>query len=396
MKINAFKNSPAGSIIRTPNRYDAFIPNPLPPNLDPIDMTLLRLVASAERELGRLSGIGYLVPNPDFLVIPYTQLEAVASSRIEGTQASFSELLYFEAATEKPPPRDDVLEVRNYVLALHYGLERLKTLPLSLRLVREIHERLMRGTRGGTPNNTPGEFRRSQNWIGPPGCTLNDATFVPPPPSELMRVLGDWEHFLHEHETLPVLMQCALMHYQFEVIHPFLDGNGRIGRLLITLFLCVRGILPQPLLYLSAYFERYRTEYYDHLLAVSRDGAWQDWLQFFLRGVIVQSEHAIESAKRIIDQREAYRQELQGTKASATVLNLLDLVFTHPYLTAQQVSERLNVSYNTAQSAISKLEEIHVLEEITGYQRNRIYCARELIQLIAENEPVYRPAENEN
>ena len=391
MNAEAFKNSPAGTMIRTLN-YDAFIPNPLPPRLEPIDMSLFRLTSEAERALGQLGGIGYLVPNPDFIVIPYINLEAVASSRIEGTQASLSELFYFEAASEKPQIPSDITEVRNYASALRYGLERLNTLPLSLRLVREVHERLMTGVRGGTPDRTPGEFRITQNWIGPAGCTLNDATFVPPPADRLMQILGEWEIFLHDRQSLPLLIQCALMHYQFETIHPFLDGNGRIGRLLITLFLCERKALPYPLLYLSAFFEKHHSEYYNRLLAVSRDGDWKSWLEFFLRGVITQSEHAIQSAKRIVDQREIYRRTLQSEKSSATVLALLDLVFTNPYLTTQQVVNKLKVVFQTAQSAIEKLEKVGILEEITGQQRNRIYIARQLLELLADNEPVYRPS----
>ncbi|MBP8973134.1 MAG: Fic family protein [Anaerolineae bacterium] len=392
MDVDAFKKSPAGVIVQTPNRYAAFIPNPLPPRLEPIGLNMLRLVSDAERAVGQLAGIGYSVPNPDFLIIPYTRLEAVASSRIEGTQTSLSELFYFEAAPEKSHLTDDLREVRNYVSALNYGVERLKTLPLSLRLVRELHERLMADVRGGDPYQTPGEFRRSQNWIGPAGCTLNEATFVPPPPSELMRTLGTWEKFLHEREQLPILIQCALMHYQFETIHPFLDGSGRIGRLLITLFLCERKVLPQPLLYLSAYFEKYRAEYYDRLLAVSRDGDWQGWLTFFLRGVIIQSEHAIKSARQIVDQREAYRQILQQEKASSSVLNLLDLIFANPYLTAPYVTKAIAVTAPTAQRAIDQLTRLGILEEITGQQRNRVYMARQLLQLLTENEPVYRPS----
>lgn len=391
MDIERFTDSPAGRIIHTPHRYAAFVPNPLPPKLEPISLDLLKLVSEAERALGRLSGIGYLVPNPDFLVIPYTRLEALASSRIEGTQASLSELFFFEAASDRPIPSDDILEVRNHITALYYGIERLKTLPLSLRLVREIHEKLISGVRGGSPDKTPGEFRRSQNWIGPPGCTLADATFVPPPPDRLMDILGEWEAFLHVRDAFPLLIQCALMHYQFEAIHPFLDGNGRVGRLLITLFLCERGALRQPLLYLSAYFERYRQDYYDRLLAVSRDGAWNAWLEFFLRGVLTQSEHAIESARRIVDQREEYRRRLHDRRASASVLSLLDLVFTNPYLSVPRVAEALNISFNTANNAIAKLLQLGILEEVTGQQRNRIYVAGDLLRVLSENEPPYRP-----
>jgi Fic family protein len=396
MNIEAFENSPSGHLIHTPRGYYAYIPNPLPPEIDSIlDMPLLRLATDAERALGNLAGIGYVVPNPDFLVIPYTRLEAIASSRIEGTQASLSELFYFEAATGRPAPSDDVKEVRNYLSALNYGLERLKTLPLSLRLTRELHERLMANTRGGTPDKTPGEYRRSQNWIGPPGCILENATFVPPPPGELMPLLGNWEDFMRDRDKFPLLVQCALMHYQFEAIHPFLDGNGRLGRLLITILMCERGALPQPLLYLSAYFEQNRDEYYNRLLSVSTDGDWHGWLQFFLQGVITQSNHATESATRIVDKREEYRQELQRRKVSPTTLGLLDLLFTYPYCSTTQAARRFDVSFNTAQSAIYNLIEAGILEEVTGQQRNRIYLARSLIQLLVENEPVYRPTVEE-
>jgi Fic family protein len=391
LNIEAFKNSPSGRLVQTRNDYYAYIPNPLPTTIAPLDSKLLRLATDAERTLGKLGGIGYLVPNPDFLVIPYTRLEAVASSKIEGTQTSLSELFYYEAADNKPHATDDVVEVKNYVIALNHGLQRLKTLPLSLRLVRELHEHLMTKVRGGTPDKTPGEFRRSQNWIGPPGCNLNNARFVPPPPDELMKTLGDWENFLHQRESLPLLIQCALMHYQFETIHPFLDGNGRVGRLLITLFLCEREALPYPLLYLSAYFEQFRSEYYDLLLAVSREGHWERWLEFFLTGVIVQSNHAIESARRIINQREEYRQMLQKDKASASVLALLDFVFVNPYLSIRQAAKRVGISYPTAQSAIQQLQKLNVLEEVTNKPRNRLYVARQLLELLADNESIYRP-----
>ncbi len=395
MDIKTFKNSPSGRIVRTPNRYDAYVPDPLSPDSVPIDRQLFRLVADAERALGRLAGIGYLVPNPDFLIMPYMRLEAVASSRIEGTQASLSELFYFEAASEYVRPTDDIVEVRNYLTALRYGIERLKTLPLSLRLVRELHEKLMAGARGGTTHNTPGEFRRSQNWIGPAGCSLNDAVFVPPPPDELMRVLGEWELFLHQRDELPLLVQCALMHYQFETIHPFLDGNGRIGRLLIVLLLCERGALLEPLLYLSAFFEHYRDEYYNRLLAVSRDGDWIGWLTFFLRGVIQQSEHAITVARHIVDKREEYRRLLQADRASASVLDTLEHVFTQPYLTIQHISKRQDITFNTAKRAISQLERLGIVEEITGQQRNRIYMSRQLLMLLSESEPIYQPGREE-
>jgi len=390
MDVKAFEKSPSGRVVRTINGYHAFIPNRLPPEIS-FDLSLVHLVSEAERAIGKLAGVGHTVPNPDFLIIPYTRLEAVTSSRIEGTQASLSELFYFEAAIENPKASDDLKEVINYLTALNYGLKRLESLPLSLRLVRELHERLMTGARGGTPNMTPGEFRRSQNWIGPAGCNLNDATFVPCPSDQLIRILGDWELFLHEREKVPVLIQCALMHYQFETIHPFLDGNGRVGRLLITLFLCEREVLPSPLLYLSAFFEEHQDEYYDRLLSVSQIGDWDGWLRFFLRGVITQSNRAIDSAKRIIDQREYYRETLQKKRVSASVLRLVDLVYTRPYLNLQQISDSLNISFNTAQKAVSELENEGFLTEITGKKRNRIYAALQLATLLAENEPNFSP-----
>ncbi|MEP7293854.1 MAG: Fic family protein [Chloroflexota bacterium] len=390
MNVKDFEKFTAGRLLLSPRGYYAFVPNALPKEIKFTGSDMLKLIADAERTLGRLGGIGYLVPNPDFLVIPYTRREAVASSRIEGTQASLSELFYFEAETEKPAPTIDLLEVKNYLAALNHGIALLNTLPLILRLVREVHQQLMTGVRGGTPDKTPGEFRTSQNWIG--GSNLKDATYVPPSPEELNHTLGDWEKFLNDRDTnLPLLVQCALLHYQFEAIHPFLDGNGRVGRLMIVLFLIERKALPYPLLYLSDYFERHRQEYYELLLRVSQLGDWESWVRFFLRGVIQQGEDAIGSARRIVDQREAYRRDLQERKASASVLALLDLVFINPYLNVPLATQRLGVSYPTAQAAIRQLEDAKILEEITGQRRNRTYVARQLLHLLDENEPIYTP-----
>lgn len=386
-----FTSSPSGQVIKSSKDYWYFLPNPLPPKLEINDMKFLNLLSTADRAVSQLAGVGYTIPNPSFLVIPYTRLEAVASSRIEGTQASLSELFYFEASSHERPPKEDLIEVKNYLDALFYGLERLQTLPMSLRLLREVHKRLMTGVRGGTPDKTPGEFRRSQNWIGSPGGTLNDARYVPPHHSKLIDILGDWEKFLHNPIDLPALIQCALMHYQFEAIHPFLDGNGRVGRLFISFFLIEKQVLPQPLLYLSKFFEQHRAEYYDRLLAVSEKGEWLDWIGFFLQAVIAQSNHAIKSAKRIIDTREIYRQKLQNNSKTRSYTALADFIFMTPYFNLNQAQNALNSSYNTAKKAVSILAELGLVEEVTGQARNRIYVARELLQLLEENEPIYKP-----
>ena len=294
MDPQAFKDSPAGQIISVGGDYSAFIPRPLPPPLSWTD-DLISALSEADRALGQLAGLGRLLPNPHLLIRPFLHREAVLSSRIEGTQASLSDVFAYEANQpllfELP---SDTREVYNYVRALEYGMERLATLPLSLRLLREIHAVLMEGVRGAS--QTPGQFRDRQNWIGTPGCAARDAIFVPPPVSEMMAVLGDFERYLHAESHLPPLIRIGLIHYQFETIHPFLDGNGRIGRLLITLLLCAWDLLPQPLLYLSAYFERWRDAYIDLLYAVSQRGAWNAWLVFFLQGIAIQARDAVARA----------------------------------------------------------------------------------------------------
>lgn len=379
MNPEEFRNSPSGKVIRTLEGYWAFVPHPLPPPIE-YDTETVELLSEADRGLGNLAGIGQLLPNPHLLIAPYIRREAVLSSRIEGTQASLSDLLYFEAAEEEPPRAPDVREVQNYVRAMEYGLERLNRLPLSLRRVREIHARLMRGVRG--EEKRPGEFRQIQNWIGPPGCSLAEATFVPPPVPEMMESLGGWEKFLHEARGIPPLIQCAMMHYQFEAIHPFVDGNGRVGRLLITFFLCERGHLPQPLLYLSAFFERYRDEYYARLLEVSRRGDWMGWIRFFLRGFATQASDAVTNSQRILALQQRYRQQLQRHKATTTTLAMVDELFLNPYVTTTRLTERLGVSFPTAQAAIDRLVYAKILREVTGRQRNRIYCAEELLRTI--------------
>lgn len=379
-----FKESTVGRCLKTPQGYWAFIPNALPPELS-YTLELTGLLSEADRALGQLAGVGRLLPNPHLLVAPYIRREAVLSSRIEGTQASLGDLFFFEAAPAEPPRTPDVREVYNYVRALEYGLVKLKDLPLSLRLVREIHARLMEGVRGA--HATPGEFRRTQNWIGPPGCTLEGATFVPPPVREMEEALGAWEKYLYSEPVEPPLVLCALMHYQFEAIHPFVDGNGRVGRLLITFFLCERGYLPQPLLYLSAFFERYRDEYYRRLLAVSQEGDWPGWIAFFLRGVSQQAADAVETAQRILDLQSAYRHRIQGRRSPGPTLRILDDLFVNPYVTITAAQRKCRVNFHTAQAAIDLLIEANILREVTGRQRNRIYCAEELLRTIEGEQP---------
>jgi Fic family protein len=323
------------------------------------------------------------LPNPHLLILPFVRREAVLSSRIEGTQTSLSELYTYEAVQltsfEAPP---DVREVYNYVQALEHGLERLQTLPISLRLMREIHARLMEGVRG--EHQTPGQFRRSQNWIGPPGAMLNDASFVPPPPAEMHEALDAFEKYLHGSSRLPPLARLGLIHYQFETIHPFLDGNGRIGRLLITLLLCAWDLLPEPLLYLSAYFEARRHTYYDLLLEVSQRGDWGGWLVFFLRGVASQSRDAVARARRLQDLREGYRERFQRARAGARLLQVVDMLFARPVLTVRQVEAALGVNFPSAQRYVNRLEEAGLLRETTGKARNRIYQADQVLLAIEE------------
>src|SRR5215469_1592607 len=282
MEPSAFKKGKAGRLVRTPQDYWAFVPDDLPPKLD-LSWELVQQISESDRRLAELAGAARTLPNPHLLIHPFSRREAVLSSRIEGTVASFSDLMSYEALGIVNPERPDVIEVANYVNALEHGLKRLTKLPISSRLIRELHEILMRGA--GGEHLTPGEFRRTQNWIGPPGCMLKNATFVPPPVEEMKVALSALERYIHSESNLPPLVRMALIHYQFEAIHPFLDGNGRIGRLLITLLLCAEGLLPQPLLYLSAFFERHRSEYYRLLLEVSQRGNWLEWITFFLRGV---------------------------------------------------------------------------------------------------------------
>jgi len=382
MNPKDFRSSSTGKVIQTPQGYAAFIPAPLPPLLV-YDDDLVLALSRADAALSELSGLGRHLPNPHLLIAPYVRREAVLSSRIEGTKASLSDLLLdeMENASSIPREEDDVREVRNYVVALEYGIKRLRDLPLSLRLVRELHARLMKGVRG--ERATSGEFRRSQNWIGPSGSTPATAPYVPPPPEHMKEALADWERFLHEREKLPDLIQCALMHEQFEAIHPFLDGNGRVGRLLITLFLIERGRLSQPLLYLSAYIEAHRQDYYALLQRVRTDGDWIGWLRFFITGVTETAGEAVRHAGRLMDLREKFRARLRDKPKA---LALLDQLFINPYMTVARAERILKVSNPTARQAVTLLQKNGMLEEISGRAWGRLYLAKPILRAI-ENPP---------
>ena len=370
-------NQPHGCVIRDSNGFAAFVPAPLPP---PIawDRALVADLSAADRAIGRLAGEGRRLHNPHLFVKPFVHREAVLSSRIEGTRTTLGELLAATAGGITGRASSDLEEVANYVTALEHGLELLSSLPLSLRLIREVHERLMRGVRGDTA--LPGEFRRSQNWIGPPGCSLGEATYVPPPPAELMACLDPFERFLHD-DTLPPLVHAGLAHAQFEAIHPFLDGNGRVGRLLVTLLLVERAVLPSPLLYLSAYFEATRELYYTHLLAVTREGAWERWLSYFLRGVQAQAEDAVERMEQIDGLLENWSAELASVQLGRP-REVLHLFAENPFWTVRGVAEELDVAYTTAQRTVERLRVAGIVSLVGSAKRNRVYCARDMLEVL--------------
>ena len=375
-----FSSTSPGRVLRTPKGYWAFMPNPLPPTID-WSTTLISTLGEAERNLGRLASLADTLPSPHILVRPFIRREAVLSSRIEGTRASLVDLYHYESAQLSFfEDTSDVREVHNYVRALDYGLELSKTLPVSLRLIREIHGILMEGVRG--EHLTPGEFRRSQNWIGPPGSTIESATIVPPPVDEMYQALDALEKFIHAPSDIPQLARAGLIHYQFEAIHPLLDGNGRVGRLLVILLLIQWGLISQPLLYLSAFFEAHRLDYYDRLLAVSQRGEWEKWLLFFLKGVSSQSLDAITRIERLGLLRNAYRERLRTERAAARLLQTLDVLFERPILNIRQLEAALNVTYRTAQRYVERLQEIGILREVTGQARNRLYRADEILQAL--------------
>jgi Fic family protein len=359
--------------------YAAFVPAPLPPKLD-WTPRLIRVLSEADRSIGKLAGEGGRLPNPHILMRPFLQREAVLSSKIEGTQATLGELLAAEAGAAVARSPDDLREVGNYVVALEHGIFRLRELPLCVRIIRELHEKLMTDVRG--QQVTPGRFRKIQNWIGKPGSTLATAAFVPPPPDDVETCLAAWEKFLHESD-LPPLVTIALAHYQFEAIHPFLDGNGRVGRLLITLFLIERQILPTPLLYLSAFFEAARRDYYDGLRGVSERGEWNEWLEYFLQGVARMSEDALSRAARINSKLIEWQKKVAGDSTNAP-LRVVELLAANPFITAKGAAEKLGVAFTTAQRAIERLERLGIVKQAGDAKRDRVYCAKALLDILEE------------
>lgn len=360
----------------------AFVPPALPPEPAIDVLALLEKLGLAERALGRLDGITMLLPHQELFLYMYVRKEAVLSSQIEGTQSTLSDLLRFETEAQAGQPIDDIREVSNYVDAMMYGLERLEDLPLSLRLIREIHARLLQGGRGGTKD--PGEFRRSQNWIG--GTRPGNALFVPPPPIEMNGCLDAFERFMHEKDSrLPALIKAGLLHVQFETIHPFLDGNGRIGRLLVTLYLYVNGVLCKPLLYLSLYLKTHRTDYYRLLQEVREYGAWEAWLDFFLTGVADAANQAFHAATRIVDLFKEDRARITAESDRAgSALRIHDLFQHNPFLTANRLVEQTRLSAPTVNAALADLERLGIVKEITGRKRGRVFSYRRYLAILSE------------
>ena len=370
-----------GQLIRASEGYWAFVPDSLPPPLE-FDLATINLLVDAQGALSELSGLGRGLPNPHLLIGPFMRREAVLSSRIEGTVTRVDQLMRFEVEPSIETQTPDLREVLNYVRALEYSLDRLPTLPMSLRLIREIHGQLLRGVRGR--QRRPGEFRDVQNAVGTRADqSYAEARYVPPPVPHMRSALSDFENFLVRSSDLPLLIELALIHYQFEAIHPFMDGNGRIGRLLMSIVLCDQGALPSPLLYLSAFFERHREAYVDHLLAVSQRGSWLDWIGFFLQGVAEQARSAGELSTRLLDLREDYRTRVQAARRSALPLRLIDDLFASPYLTVPIAAGRLNVTQRSAGLNISKLVDLGIVVEITGRQRYRVFEAFEVVQMLS-------------
>jgi len=372
----------AGRYVKQLAGYRTYIPKLLPPT-PPIkhDGELRNLLSEADRALAKLDGITTVLPNPELFIAMYVKKEALLSSQIEGTQASLEGILRFEANLEPSEDINEIKEVVNYIKAMNYGINRLKNIPLSNKLIKEIHKILIKGTRGTL--KTPGEFRKTQNWLGPQGANLSEATFVPPPPDTVINLMFNLEKFIHGKDEIPPLIKISLIHAQFETIHPFLDGNGRVGRLLITFYLFWEKILSRPLLYLSFYLKKHRIEYYDWLMKIRLDGDWEGWLKFFLKGIKEVSEEAANSASKIIILKETILKKLFDKKVSSIyAVEFLNLLFLKPIVTSQELIKELETSKETANQIVKKFEEIEILKEISGKKRYKKYIFSDYVNII--------------
>ena len=358
--------------------FFAFTPKQLPPAIN-FDQKLALAISKAERTVGKLSGVGLQLLNANLLIMPYLRKEALSSSRIEGTRISLSDFLLSEAkgAEEQMP---DALEVANYIRAVNFALEKIRDGPIDLELIKEIHRILMQGVRG--KDRSPGQYRQVQNWIGPPNCKVQDANFVPPGPEEIIPLMESMINYLNQDDGMPLLLKCALMHYQFETIHPFSDGNGRIGRSLITLYLCKKKIIIKPLLYISGYFEAHKREYSSLLLKTNKDGKFEEWIFFFLDALMIQSEDALQRAIKIQDLREEYRKKTQRQSQSSNLLKLIDELFKNPYVRITTLEPLLGVTYPTAKKLVENLVTLNILKTVDSSQRNKIYFAHEIFDII--------------
>jgi len=371
-----------GRFVKQEGGYRAFIPESLPPTL-PIEYSkqIQSILSEADRALGRLDGIITVLPNPNPFLAMFVKKEALLSSQIEGTQASLEGVLEFEAGMLPEENINEIKEVVNYVKALNYGVERLQDFPFSLRLIKEIHKILISGTRGKL--KTPGEFRKSQNWIGPPGASLNEATYVPPPPDKILSFMSNLEKYFYSKDKNPPLIKSAVIHSQFETIHPFLDGNGRIGRLLIVFFLLWKKALKKPILYISFYFKKNRKEYYNKLMEVRNTGVWNSWLEFFLRGVIETAEEATETAREIIALKDGIIKKLyENSISSIYAVRIIDLLFEKPLISTNEISKKIKISKQTANTMINKFEKIGILKEITGKKRYKKFQFVDYVNII--------------
>jgi len=381
METSEFKGA-FGKLVQEENKehgkYYSFIPNKLPPKVEYTAQLVLAL-SKADSTLSKLSGAGLLLPNPNLLIVPYLKKEALSSSKIEGTRISLSDYFLSEAKGIK---KEDVeaTEVGNYVRAVNYALNKIKTENISVSLIREMHKILLKDVRGN--ELLPGNFRPVQNWIGPPNTKIQDATFVPPPKEEVERLIQETIDYLNTQDDMPLLIKCALMHYQFETIHPFCDGNGRIGRALITLYLCKKNKISKPLLYASDYFEKHRREYYDILLMANKTGKFEEWIKFFLEAIKVQSEDALERTIRLENLREEYRKKMDKEKSHANLNGVIDSLFLNPFIQINQIAINLEVTYPTAKKIVDNLIKLQILKDVEGKERNKVYVAHEILNVI--------------